>query len=236
MEKLQLISALTWYLEAKNLSIINACSLRCPLSASDAQNLRIYYSQYFINLLAITELLAKDYKGADGKANERYKIILHKQLDFCENNTGKKNYDYLRELRNSIIHRGLDITSQATINDDGHILVYAPLYCFNQDGTKKYKTFDTLLSNIIIKVDERIRLSVLKHLSAESIFDIGITTDKLRIDAKDKILANPNIPSYVKEMANSSINALTEDQMLEIKNGNSIKVKKLLEEEIIQFM
>jgi len=110
----EMLSAVKWYFELKNLSLRNALAFRCPLSVENQRDLRLYYSQYFAGLLSATELLLEK----EHSRCKEFKETLHEKLVFEGHPDGEANYIYLRELRNSIIHRGLDITATAHVDQN----------------------------------------------------------------------------------------------------------------------
>ena len=101
------LSALKWYFESKNLSLKNALSLRTPLQAEQQKELRLYYSEYFASLISATELLFEDAYPH----KEQFSAALYAGFVFDQLPDGEHNYSYVRELRNSVIHRGLDLCS-----------------------------------------------------------------------------------------------------------------------------
>lgn len=83
----ELLSAVKWYFQQKNLSLKNALALRCPLSTEDQKNLRLYYSQYFAGLLSATELLFE--KEYPNRAD--FKKSLEEKLSFDNFSDGELN-------------------------------------------------------------------------------------------------------------------------------------------------
>lgn len=82
----EMLSAVKWYFELKNLSLRNALVLRCPLSVDNQKDLRQYYSQYFAGLLSATELfLEKEYPN-----NTSFRNLLYKKLSLENFPDGEK--------------------------------------------------------------------------------------------------------------------------------------------------
>ena len=155
----EILSAVKWYFELKNLLLKNALALRCPLSVEDQKDFRQYYSQYFAGLLSATELLLeKEYPNRAG-----FKKRLEEKLTFEKFPDGKKNYAYLRELRNSIIHRGLNISSAAHINGDLPLII-SPSPVTNRGGPAGYNTFRFYLIEVIEKCESVIGEVFLTHI------------------------------------------------------------------------
>lgn len=92
---------------------------------------------------------------------------------------GKKNYSYIRELRNSIIHRGLDVTSSAHVLDDFPMII-APPFIVDRYDTKQYQAFAYYLLDIISKCEAVIPPLILKFLEDEKIIYSTISEEELK--------------------------------------------------------
>lgn len=201
MRKEDIVGAILWYVEAKNIAIKNALLIRCPLSVEQQKDLRIYYSQYLANLLAFTEILATDYRGKDGCTNQRYRSLLFNALDFDGSSGGENNYSYLRELRNSVIHRGADISAAAHIAENGFPMLIAEQQVSSQNGRKISKSFGFYLVEMLVKADSAICAATLEHLINEGVFEIDIDEAGLMNDAQSFIRSSVAIPDFIKQLA-----------------------------------
>ena len=113
----ELVSAVGWYFDNKNYHLEKAIAFRSPLSVNELKEMRIAYSNYFVSLMAAIEILReRGYKHRQSFTEE-----LYDSFSF-EGHSGKEFFGYLRELRNSIVHRGLDIASAAIFLDDFPLL------------------------------------------------------------------------------------------------------------------
>ena len=204
----EMLSAVKWYFELKNLSLRNALALRCPLSVESQKDLRQYYSQYFAGLLSATELfLEKEYPN-----NTRFRDLLYKKLSFENFPDGKKNYSYLRELRNSIIHRGLDISSAAHIKDDFPLII-SPSPVTNRSGAASHSAFGHYLIEVIEKCEGVMRDVFLEHFEEFSLLDKRLPQEKV-IELSEKFISNSTaMPDWAKNLALTSIKDINHEEV-----------------------
>ena len=204
----EMLSAVKWYFELKNLSLRNALALRCPLSVENQKDLRQYYSQYFAGLLSATELfLEKEYSN-----NIPFRDLLYKKLSFEEFPDGEKNYSYLRELRNSIIHRGLDISSAAHIKDD-FLLIISPSPVTNRSGAVSHNAFGYYLSEVIEKCENVMGDVFLEHFEEFNLLNKRIPQEKA-IELSEQYISNSTaMPDWVKSLALTSIKDIDHEEV-----------------------
>ncbi|MFP8966126.1 hypothetical protein ACKC9G_06085 [Pokkaliibacter sp. CJK22405] len=204
----EMLSAVKWYFELKNLSLRNAITLRYPLSVENKKNLRQYYSQYFAGLLSATELfLESNYPN-----NTHFRDLLYKNLSFENFPDGKNNYNYLRELRNSIIHRGLDISSAADINNDFPLII-SPSPVTNRSGAVSHTAFGYYLIEVIEKSERAMRKSFLEHFEEFNLLDKHLPQDK-SVELSEKFISNSTvIPDWGKELALTSIKDINHEEV-----------------------
>lgn len=204
----EMLSAVKWYFELKNLSLRNALALRCPLSVDNQKDLRQYYSQYFAGLLSATELfLEKDYPSSSSFRN-----LLYKKLSFENFPNGEKNYAYLRELRNSIIHRGLDISSTAHIKDDFPLII-SPSPVTNRSGVASHNAFGYYLIEVIEKCEGVMRDVFLEHFEEFSLMDKRLPQEKVIELSEEFISSSTVMPAWVKKAALDSIKDINHEEV-----------------------
>jgi hypothetical protein len=230
MDHLEFISSLKWYIEVKNLCLKNALAVRCPLSVIQLKDLRLYYSQYFSGLLAATEmLLEKDYIYRD-----KFKLKLEATMCFDSHPDGKKNYSYIRELRNSIIHRGFDISSAAHIIGDFPRFV-APQIVKNRSGNENYHAFAYYLLDVISKCESNIPKAIRDHLEEEGLLQPIVSEAEMATKYKQSVYDSVVMPNWVKDeiLSNTQDFILVEHQkiltdglIIELENNviNSFKI------------
>lgn len=204
----EMLSAVKWYFELKNLSLRNALALRCPLSVENQKDLRQYYSQYFAGLLSATELfLEKEYPNST-----RFRDLLYKKLSFENFPDGEKNYSYLRELRNSIIHRGLDISSAAHIKDDFPLII-SPSPVTNRSGAISHIAFGRYLIEVIEKCEGVMRDIFLEHFEEFSLLDKRLPQEQI-IELSEKFISNATaMPDWAKKLALTSIKDINHEEV-----------------------
>lgn len=199
----ELLMSVKWYFEIKNLSLKKILEIKAPLLVEQQNELRLYYSQYFTSLLSVTELLSDEKENQNFQA---FKTKLEQQFIFDSYIDGNSNYSYLRELRNSIIHRGLDITSSAHFENDFPLII-SPT-ATNQNGKKIYKPFGFYLMNIIEKCEFYISDIVFNHFLEFSMFEIKETQEQLLEKSLKDLsnLSNQIIPKNIQNMAEKLMN------------------------------
>lgn len=101
-----MLYSLSWYMCARQTALRAALSFRTQLSVTDQTDMRVHYSGYFLNLLAATEL----FREPTMLQPNYFEAQLYSRLVFDGFQDGEANYSYIRELRNAVVHRGLDIT------------------------------------------------------------------------------------------------------------------------------
>ncbi|WPN63675.1 hypothetical protein QMK47_01325 [Pseudomonas sp. P9_35] len=217
----EMLSAVKWYFELKNLSLRNALALRCPLSVNSQKDLRQYYSQYFSGLLSATELfLEKEYPN-----NTSFKNLLYKKLSFENFPDGEKNYSYLRELRNSIIHRGLDISSEAHVND-GFPLIISPSPVTNRSGAASHNAFGYYLIEIIEKCEYVMRDVFLEHFDEFGLMARSLPQEAV-IDLIEKFISNSTaMPDWVKKSALAHIKDINHEEVHQASMNSLIETLK----------
>lgn len=157
--------------------------------------MRVHYSGYFLNLLAAIDLLQEStHLPNDFKA--RFKSL----FAFNGFPDGESNYLYIRELRNAVVHRGLNIASSAHSCDDFPMILAEPKVQ-NQQKTKTFFAFDKYLLQIIAKCE----LAVIP-LMFDCLYDAGIFESTACVEATvteylDGIESSEAMPEWAKAMA-----------------------------------
>lgn len=196
----EVLSALRWYFESKNLALKNALSFRCPLSVEQQRELRQYYSEYFVSLVSATELLL----DSEYSHRDKFKESLERTFVFDLLPDGEGNYSYIRELRNSIIHRGLDVCSAAHVNGD-FLLVVAPSSVSNKTGKKSFQALGFYLLNVISKCEGVIGQLIARHLDEVGFLKSELTQDRAVENARRFISESNAMPEWVKQLAHDTI-------------------------------
>lgn len=194
MYKLEVLGGLKWYFESKNLSLKNALKFRSPLSAENQTDLRLYYSQYFVSLLSATEFLfEKKYIFRKEFADQLYEKFV-----FEDKSNGEENYLYLKELRNSIVHRSYDILSASHFSNN-FPLILAPSTIQNQSGSKEYCAPRFYLIELIDICENMIGNIIAQHLDYFAEKLPTLTDGEMVKESKKIILNSAGVPDWVKE-------------------------------------
>jgi hypothetical protein len=191
-----MLYSLSWYMSARQTALRAALSFRTQLSVTDQMDMRVHYSEYFLNLLAATELFLET---TTLQPND-FKAQLYSRLVFEGFQDGEANYSYIRELRNAVVHRGLDITSAAHI-DGTFPMILAEPKVQNQRRTKTFVAFDKYLLHIIAKCESVLGSVMLDCLNAAGIFEATIDVDAAVAEFREAVEQSHAMPEGVKAMA-----------------------------------
>ncbi|AFN55982.1 hypothetical protein FBY51_1255 [Zymomonas mobilis] len=184
------------YMTARKTALRKALKFRTPLSEDNWLDMRNHYSNYFINLISAVDLIfeQKKFKGEDLQKK------LYSQFSFEDFPDGKSNYLYIHEIRNAIVHRGLDITEETHIKNN-FVLIIAPEKISNQSGKKSYKSFGKYLLDIIKKCEDIICSIMSAFLDENGIFESEIDTKSSEEEYKLSIDQNKVMPEPIKKLA-----------------------------------
>ena len=194
------VLSIKWHFEAKNLALRNALRVRAPLSPEAQRELRLSYSEYFVHLMSAADfLLEKEMPKA-----EEFKQALHQTLVFSNAPDGESNFLYLRELRNSIVHRGLDITKAARFDGDFPVVV-APPRVTNPSGTKQHESFVEALLIMIRLCEATIGPAIAKHLEAIGYLEPATSQEEMERLARQTIDESTILPPWAKDGARERV-------------------------------
>lgn len=191
-----MLHSLSWYMSARQTALRASLSFRTQLSVTDQTDMRVHYSGYFLNLLAATEL----FRETTTLQPNAFEAQLYSRLVFDGFQDGEANYSYIRELRNSVVHRGLDITSAAHF-DGNFPMILAEPKVQNQKGTKTFVAFDKYLLHVISKCESVVGPVMLDCLNAAGIFESTIDAEAAVAEYRDSVEQSHAMPDYVKAMA-----------------------------------
>lgn len=190
-----MLHSLSWYMSARQTALRAALSFRTQLSATEMTDMRVHYSGYFLNLLAATELFIE----TETLHPNNFEAQLHSRLVFEGFQDGAANYSYIRELRNAIVHRGLDIT--ASIHFDGNFpMILAEPTVQNQNKKKTFIAFDTYLLHLIEKCESVIGSVMLDCLNTIGIFET-IDAEAAINEYREYVAQSHAMPDHIKKMA-----------------------------------
>ncbi|AFK62759.1 hypothetical protein TKWG_13165 [Advenella kashmirensis WT001] len=191
-----MLYSLSWYMSARQTALRTALSYRAPLSVTELADMRVHYSGYFLNLLAAIDIVP----NMPMLESEQFEKQLQTRLVFEGFQDGVNNYSYIRELRNAIVHRGLDITSAAHF-DDNFPMILAEPKVQNKKGTKTFLAFDKYLLDIIAKCEFVVCPLMLDCLNAAGIFDATVDSEADLQEYRNSVKQSHAMPEQVKAMA-----------------------------------
>lgn len=198
-ETRDMLHALTWYMTARKTALRAALSFRTPLTEIALTDMRVQYGTYFQNLLSATELM----REPAPLPPESFETELYARFVFPGFQDGKSNYEYIKYLRNAIIHRGYDITSAAHVNGDFLMLVAEPSFQNNATNPAKIKTFhafDMYVLNIIIKCESVIGGVIFDALNNAGVFQATVDPQAATAEIRTEVQNSHVLPEWAKAM------------------------------------
>lgn len=206
---------LVWYLEARNWAFEKMQN--CPVG-SQPFDIRIYHSLYFINLLSVIDHV-RDHLRNDRPAQSAFVRRVE---------GGIQNFPYVRELRNSIVHRGLDPTMEGHAYDS-KVYVLCPSTVQDQRRINSYNAPLKYLVQLARHCDSIVNPAVIHVLKQLNLFDAD-THRRNADDIKAQIRNSAAMPDWAKEL---SLKALEEFDYFPSAAGMSAarfcKLKELLD-------
>jgi hypothetical protein len=190
---LNFFDGLLWYLEARAWAFEKVRT--CP-HGSQVFDVRMHHALYFVNLMSALD-------HVDDRLNGRAKADFTRKIESGFSDT--KNYWYTRELRNAVIHRGLNLTASG--NSDGRTLsVLCP-------------AVTTLASNVVtctfkylVELGQECNKAINPAINpaiAEVLGDLDLFNPaKLIVDASEVIASidgSPTMPDEVKQLAKNAM-------------------------------
>jgi len=191
-----MLYSLSWYMSARKTALRSALSFRAPLSVTDRTDIRVHYSGYFLNLLAATEL----FRETTTLQPNNFEAQLYSRFVFDGFQDGEANYFYIRELRNAIVHRGLDITSAAHFDGDFPMILAEP-EVKNRNGRITFVAFDKYLLHVIEKCESVVGSVMLNCLNAAGIFEAAMDAEASVTEYYEAVENSGVIPACIKRMA-----------------------------------
>ncbi|EMZ4246866.1 hypothetical protein ABDM08_004984, partial [Salmonella enterica] len=141
--------------------------------------------------------------------------------------------DYMRELRNSIIHRGVDATSAGNVVKD-RIAVLAPDNVTSRNGTLIQKPKEIFLDKLLAFLDNATKNVIISELNGQNILEENNTQSISDLVIKLKNMPLPhNAPNIIKMMIVEQRKKTSEEDFLslakEIYNSSLVNLMKNLE-------
>ncbi|WP_095152552.1 hypothetical protein [Pseudomonas sp. Irchel s3b5] len=196
MYKYDVINSVKYYREAIAKSLVMAHGYTGQASVQDLSDLRFFYSTCLASIVSLTEYL--------GDVSHPYSVEFKAAIDsgfvFEGAPDGEQNYNYLRGVRNMVVHRGYDISAMGHVVDN-RLWFVLPDQANSISGKTFYTSYERhlplLISKTLIKLDVIIQNHVDNYLS-----QLNDRTEE-EVEAEIRLsLANDNflVPPEIKVM------------------------------------
>lgn len=153
----KLTNALLWLLETRNWA---RAKLSMAPRDSDQRDVKLYHYLYFSNALDAIDLV-RNYLD-DAKFPDQVRGHLATSGDF----------DYARELRGAIIHRGLDPAASGQ-SGGGHLRFLCPVEIFSSDGRRRHTCSFTYTADLAQALDTAANAAMTDALRDNGLLDPG---------------------------------------------------------------
>lgn len=211
------LETIFYYMQTKRFAIYKMTKFVPPIDSIQSEEMQIMYGIYFNSLISLIEYIKNEFKQQD-------------IINICYQLYGSQNnYMYIRELRNSIIHRGLNVANAGTKLVKFNIVVpFAPIEVINQSGQRIYTKFvDNLFQ--LVALCEQINSYIYQICSKLNLLEYKPMTKELR---EKRIEEDPFIPQYAKKMSknceldyneiNSNLKRIHEERIKKYFNTNDL--------------
>jgi hypothetical protein len=192
---LRLFGGLLWYLEARNWAFEK---MKTSPHGSNAFDLRMHHSLFFVNLMSAVDHVADYLK--DNKANPDAFI------DRIKDGFGKgDDYNYVRELRNSVVHRGFD-PSAAGHSDQTILHILCPAAVEGRNG-RTYSCSFKYLGELAQKCREAIDPAISNVLEGLNLFNPQLH-EANRTETMNAIESATEMPDWAKVLAKQAFDQM----------------------------
>lgn len=182
---------LLWYLETRNWAHEKMRS--CP-HGSHPFDVRMYHSLYFVNLFSAIDHVFDYLKNGN---EERACSAFMARIETIE------NYQYVRELRNAIVHRGLDPTT-AGHSDCTTLHVLCPPVVQDRQGRRSYTPSLRYLVELADQCDAVVNPAIADVLNQLDLFNPATHIIDEQI-VQTAISNSTEMPDWSKVMAAKAI-------------------------------
>lgn len=164
MYRQEIVSSVEYYKSSTLKSLSMAQRYSGQATTSDLADMRFLYSTCLANLVSLTEYL----RDASIPYSAEFRESLKMNFVFENAPDGKQNYDYLREIRNMIVHRGYDVSARGHVVDD-RLSFILPTQASPLRGNTAYSAYErylpALLKLSIAKIDSIIGSHIDAYIS-----------------------------------------------------------------------
>ena len=195
MNSIDSLHGLVWHLECMALSGREIENFQPP---ADSFQMRMHYSLYLTNLMSAIDMV-------DEWCGKPFNDALLEALK-TTGLPGPDIFFYLRELRNGLVHRGVDPTPGGA-ERNGRVWAVAPPTVKDRKGVKSHSAPMLFLRDLFIHCEIRAK-PVIRHFVQPHV-------DRLSSIAPEAMLAEifstmetfPHVPDWVKNMSRQHVTA-----------------------------
>lgn len=195
-KKVAFLDGLLWYLETRNWAREKLEALPHGGSATD---IKIYHYLYFSNAFSAVDLVNDYLTGVDFPESVRAGLIEPGDLD------------YARELRNAIVHRGLDPTT-AGESDGQRAFILCPPEIANRKGGQQFACSFRYTVQLAQVLDGAANAAIADMLASN-----GLLESAAHLPEKDATLAairaSRDMPDWAKGMAEQAFEDIDFDHI-----------------------
>lgn len=194
-EKFEFPSGVSWHLECMVLAAAAIDNFRPP---ADGFQMRMHYSLYLNNLMSVIDMISETHGNP-------FQTALENSLKTSAL-SGAQVLGYMRELRNAIVHRGMDpITGGQVV--DGVVCAVAPPTVWNRKGTCSYAAPASLLRDIFIHCEVCIKPVIEGFLEFNFKELASVNPEAMLNDTLDAIEVVQRMPDWAKAMARTHVSS-----------------------------
>jgi len=212
------LQTILFYLRNKRFAIKKMLTFIPPINEEKTEDTQIAYGIYFNSLTALIDFTKNKIENL-ALNNDKLSVLEQNLISIVGSDN---NYRYIRELRNSIVHRGYDVLKMAYMYKN--IMVPASPAILNKHNSKSPISYQSFMPSLfeIVKVTEKINPFIYTYCDNNSLLGFHPRTEK---ELEFEIQNSPYIPDYAKQLAKFShvdIDALNKG--LEEKYNTRIKL------------
>lgn len=195
--------SINWYLTKTNHAIEKISALRPPV---ESEELRFQYSALIESIFSLIDYI-KDKSDAFGMTVNQFEEDIKTQI----NSEGEVTLKYMRNLRNSVVHRGIDITANGEVHGE-RISILTPEGITNQNGAAITHPSETSLDKLLYTMERVVKNLITNKLNALGALQPDDTEVIQKLSQAIRTAKLPaHMPPKVREMASIEIPNLSED-------------------------
>lgn len=180
----EILNSIEWYLVKMEVAIDNTLITPPP---ADLKNLRLNYGLYIESIFSLIDFL-KDY---------HFDIIPDLQVRLEQE--GDNTYNYFRELRNAVVHRGFDLSTKGQVID-GNTRITTPDRVKNRNGKLVENPREKVLLKALLSFDLAVRDVIYSRIKSVGLLDKKAINEVAMKSAIIDGILFADIPPHFKKM------------------------------------